>query len=387
MFDVGRSMFDVCISDPMKICLYTGSALPKLGGQEAVVDALAREFLKLGHEPIVLAPRPRLPLLPNDSSLPYRVIRHPRFFSTKHFVGFYRRFLMSAHRQHRFDVVHCHDVYPTGYVASLCELDVPLVITSHGGDVRAGNVRLTKPGMRPRFLQAVRSADALVSIGQFTRDGFLQLEADPNRIHDIPNGVDLRPFESRVARPAELNLSIIAGKYMLFLGRLAERKGVDVLLHALSSSVGSGGIELVIGGSGDEQEQIEGLIGELNLQSRVLLAGRVTGDAKTYLLQNAKWVVVPSRGWEASPLVVLEAYAAGRTVIGSNIPGLREAIGSTGLVFAENSADELALQFLKLNTAPDLLEHLNSAAKARAADFGWNQIAERHLDLYRTCRA
>ena len=64
----------------MKICLYTGSALPKLGGQEAVVDSLAREFLKLGHEPVVLAPRPRLPLLPRDSELTYTVIRHPRFF-------------------------------------------------------------------------------------------------------------------------------------------------------------------------------------------------------------------------------------------------------------------------------------------------------------------
>ena len=46
----------------MNICLYTGSALPKLGGQEAVVDALARQFLTLGHDPTVLAPMPRLPV-------------------------------------------------------------------------------------------------------------------------------------------------------------------------------------------------------------------------------------------------------------------------------------------------------------------------------------
>jgi glycosyltransferase involved in cell wall biosynthesis len=372
----------------MRICLYTGSALPKLGGQEAVVDALAREFLRLGHEPIVLAPRPRLPLRPADSLLPYPVIRHPRFFSTKRFVGFYRRFLMAAHRQHRFDVVHCHDVYPTGYVASLCRLDVPLVMTSHGGDVRAGNVRLEKPGMRPRFLRAVGAADALVSIGQFTRDGFLQLQADPARIHDIPNGVDLKPFERSVARPAELDASIIPGKFMLFLGRLAHRKGIDVLLRALSSYPETGGIELVIGGSGDEQANVQRLIVELGLQSRVVLAGRVTGDVKTYLLQNAKWVVVPSRGWEAFPLVVLEAYAAGRPVIGSRIAGLKDVVepGVTGALFEENNAGQLALAFRSMDSDPELLKSTGIAAKARAADFGWETIANRHLELYETLR-
>src|SRR5437016_5088415 len=103
----------------MRICLYTGTALPKLGGQEAVVDALARQFLKLGHEPLVMAPRPRLPLRPDDGTLPYPVISHPRFFSTKFLVSWYRAFLRRAARRNHFDILHCHDVYPTGYLAAL----------------------------------------------------------------------------------------------------------------------------------------------------------------------------------------------------------------------------------------------------------------------------
>ncbi len=154
----------------MRICLYSGSALPKLGGQEAVVDALARQFVALGHEPFVLAPMPKGPIRIDDASLPYPVLRHPRFFSTRRLVSWYRLWLLKFHQRYHFDVVHCHDVYPTGYLAALLRprMKIPIIITSHGGDVREGNVRIVKPGMRSRFEAAVAGADALVSIGRFT---------------------------------------------------------------------------------------------------------------------------------------------------------------------------------------------------------------------------
>ena len=141
----------------MRICLYTSTALPKLGGQEAVVDSLARHLTLMGHHAVVLAPHPRLPLRARDESLSYPVARHPRFYSTRRFVSFYRRWLLNLHRRERFDVIHCHDVYPTGYLAVLCkeELGVPIVITSHGGDVKEGNIRISKTGMRPRYVLAV----------------------------------------------------------------------------------------------------------------------------------------------------------------------------------------------------------------------------------------
>src|SRR5579864_2465471 len=205
----------------MHICLYTATALPKLGGQEAVVDALARHFVRLGHEAVVLAPRPRKPLKPQDRNFPYPVVRHPRFFSTRDFVSWYRHFLSSAHARHRFDVIHCHDVYPTGYLAALCRprLRVPVVITSHGGDVRDNNARLTKRGLPERCALALRAADALISIGPFTEQGFRRIYPDAPRIVTIPNGIDLTPYEAPAPRPAGLDAAIRPGGYVLFLGR------------------------------------------------------------------------------------------------------------------------------------------------------------------------
>jgi glycosyltransferase involved in cell wall biosynthesis len=368
----------------MRICLYTGSALPKLGGQEAVVDALARHLQRLGHEPTVLAPRPRLPLRPRDAELPYPVLRHPRFYSTQHLVGWYRAFLLRAHRRRRFDVIHCHDAYPTGYVAALCKptTGVPLVITSHGGDVRAGNARLSKPGLRPRFLRAVAAADALVCIGRFTREAFLALGATEQQLIDIPNGVDSDPH-AEAPRPADLHPSIVPGRYLLFLGRLAHRKGVDTLLKALSLLPPTGGVELVIAGSGDLRAAIEQDVRERQLGERVRLVGRVAGADKAYLLRNAMAVVMPSRGWEAFPLVVLEAYAAGRPVVASAVAGLEDVVTpDTGLLVPPDSPTEWAAALGWVRSEDQWQARAGAAARAAVAGYEWDAIARRHVELY-----
>lgn len=370
----------------MRICLYTATALPKLGGQEAVVDCLARQFLQQGQEPIVLAPRPRRPLRPNDAALPYRVLRHPRFYSTRHLVSWYQRWLRQAHRRYHFDVLHCHDVYPTGYLAALSQHDmgIPIIITSHGGDVREGNLRLSKSGMRPRFIRAVRSADALISIGRFTEEGFLRLNAKADQIISIPNGVELEPLGRRVARPENLDRAIVEGQYILFLGRLALRKGVDTLLEAMSRIAPNGHVQLVVAGSGNERDAIERLVDQLNLRSRVRLVGRVEGTAKAYLLQNARCTVMPSRGWEAFPLVVLESYAAGRPVVGTAIAGLEDLIEHehNGLLAKPDSPVDLAAALARVLQDDAWLHRASTAARQFAEGYGWDSIARRHLELY-----
>ena len=138
----------------MRICLYTDTALPKMGGQEMVVDALARQFLGLGHQPVVFAPTPRK-LSIRGESYPYEVVRHLRFFSTQYFISLYRWFLLSHYRRAPFDVLHCHGIYPPSYLAALLgkRLPVPIVVTSHGGDVYEHNVRLQKPAIVERCVE------------------------------------------------------------------------------------------------------------------------------------------------------------------------------------------------------------------------------------------
>jgi phosphatidylinositol alpha-mannosyltransferase len=374
----------------MRICLYTGSALPKLGGQEAVVDALARHLQRLGHEPTVLAPRPRLPLWPRDGKLPYPVVRHPRFFSTGPWlVDAYALFLNRLHAKRSFDVIHCHDVYPTGWIASSHRKrnGVPVVITSHGGDVRPGNRLLAKPGVARRMAIALRRADALVTIGKFTTDGFLAAGATPDNIHLIPNGVDAEPLRTSVPRPDGLDPAVGPGRYLLFIGRFSHRKGVDTLLKALSLLPPAGGVELVIAGSGDLRAAIEQDVRERQLADRVRLVGRVSGAEKSYLLQNAMAVVMPSRGWEAFPLVVLEAYAAGRPVVASDVPGLEDLVSdATGVLVPAESPVDWAAAMQRVRGDDAWRERAGTAARAAAAGYEWDAIARQHVELYERLR-
>ncbi|HEX4797267.1 MAG TPA: glycosyltransferase family 4 protein [Humisphaera sp.] len=370
----------------MRICLYTSTALPKLGGQEAVVDSLARHLSLLGHHAVVLAPQPRRPLHARDDLLPYPVARHPRFYSTRRFISFYRRWLLNLHRRERFDVIHCHDVYPTGYLAVLGKeaLGIPIVITSHGGDVKEGNIRIIKPGMRPRYVRAVEQASAIISIAEFTADGCRKLSEWHAPMVTIPNGIDLEPFATAAPRPNDLDNSIISGKYVLFLGRLKDRKGVDVLIDAIARLPASDHPQCVIAGSGEDEQMLRARAASAQVENRVRFVGRVEGATKLYLLQNALCVVMPSRVWEAFPLVLLESYAAGKPVIGSDIPGIADLIRreQTGLLVPQNSPDDLAIAIERMMRNPDEVKRMGENAKQVAQGYSWTAVTQQHIALY-----
>lgn len=374
----------------VKICIYTTTALPKIGGQELVVDALAREFQCLGHEVRVLAPNPRRRMPLDDQRLPYTVVRHPRYISTRYLVPWYRRYVLRLARQWPFDVVHCHGLYPAGFVAGLCrqQLGVPLVVTSHGDEVFRDAPRLQKPLIRRRVVSALHAADSRVAISPFTEEGYSWLAPDAQPVVRIPNGVHLEPFQKLAARAPDLPDNVQPGRYCLFLGRLHRRKGLDTLIDALALLPPDRRPLIVVAGQGDERDALVAQASQRHVEDWFHFAGPVAGEKKTWLLQHAMLLVVPSRDWEAFPLVVLEAFAAGLPVLGTAIPGLRDVVqhDQTGCLVEPESPDALARALAELSHDPTRRSRLGQRARQIAEEHSWRAIAERHLRLFADLR-
>jgi 1,4-alpha-glucan branching enzyme len=251
--------------------------------------------------------------------------------------------------------------------------------------VKEGNIRVTKPGMRPRYVRAVEQATTIISIAEFTADECRKLSERHAPIVTIPNGIDLEPFATAAPRPADLDQSIVSGKYILFLGRLKDRKGVDVLIDAIARLPAADHVQCVIAGSGEDEQMLRARAASAQLENCIRFVGRVEGATKLYLLQNTLCVAMPSRVWEAFPLVLLESYAAGKPVIGSDIPGIADLIRQeqTGLLVPQDSPDDLAIAIERMMRNPDEVKRMGENAKQVAQGYSWTAVTQQHLALFR----
>jgi len=206
---------------------------------------------------------------------------------------------------------------------------------------------------------------------------------------NIPNGVDLETLRKRESRPGGLDPAIKPGEYILFLGRLKQRKGVDLLLEAFDRLPGPSSTQLVVAGDGDERTALQAKVAGLQVQDRVRFVGWIDGKLKTYLLQNALCAVIPSRESEGFPLVTLECYGAGCPVIAPAIPGLKELVldGETGMLTKPESVESLARALREFVSSPGYASKLGAQGSQFAGDFSWKTIAQRHLELYESVRA
>ena len=120
--------------------------------------------------------------------------------------------------------------------------------------------------------------------------------------------------------------------------------------------------------------------------SRVHFLGKQLSGAgrSTFLLQNARFGVVPSRQWESFGLVVLEGFASGLPMIATDLPGLADLVTSnkTGLLVPPESPDALAAALVRLFTDDALVRRMGQAARQVVPQYDWRNIAQRHLALY-----
>jgi glycosyltransferase involved in cell wall biosynthesis len=155
-----------------------------------------------------------------------------------------------------------------------------------------------------------------------------------------------------------------ADRYLLFIGRLSDEKGVDMLIRAMKMVPEA---RLKIAGEGPYREYLEKLTkdeGVINVQ----FIGSVWGSDAGKLIEDSLFVVVPSLWYENFPYVMTEAFARGKAVIGSDMGGIPEYIseGETGHIYPANDPQKLAECIGKLWNDPAKTELMGLEGKRRA---------------------
>ena len=290
------------------------------------------------------------------------------------------------------DVLYAHWFTPQGVVAALASIftDIPYVLTTHANDVRIWQKvpvlgRLIVRSLLPR-------ATRITAVSEVTRDRMSRFfstsewAALRRRIAVIPMGVDTAALKRKAGPPERLGSGKASGAFViLFLGRLAEKKGVAYLIDAVAQ-IASPDIRLVVAGDGPLKPSLETRAEKAGIGSITLFPGYVTGAEKLSWLRLADVVVVPSietssGDAEGFPVVVIEALAAERICIVTDATGTSTAIrhAETGFVVPQKNADALAKLLASVQTMEESRkEEVRAAAGRAAARFDWSIIAEGH---------
>ena len=363
------------------------------GGSERHVFALSNLLRKAGHEVIQFSMMDE-----KNESTPYsRYFSAPvnldKFSFKNIFKLFYNREaakkLEKLIKAEQPDIAHLHNIshqLSSSIVDILKKYHIPIVQTLHDYKLICPNYKLfsgrevcykcrggkyyncslnkcvknsytksllaTLEAYYCRLIGVYKKIDLFIAPSRFMKDICVSFGIPDNKIKVLNN------FENKAVSLSKREVS--TEPYLLYYGRLAEEKGIEVLIKAMVLIDKE--IKLKIIGAGPDFKKIKNLIEKLKLSEKIEMLGPKYGEELDNYIVNSQAVIVPSIWPENFPYVVLEAMSAGKPVIASAIGGLKEMIadGGNGFLFKPGDAKSLALAIDKLNHADK--EKLGQAA-------------------------
>ena len=266
----------------------------------------------------------------------------------------------------RADCIVLHEPNPLAGVALFSHTPSPRLIVWHHSD-------LLRPSWAPatygRVQRALYRRAACVIVSSPALASKSELVPHARRVAVIPFGIRLDRFARLDDRQRALADAIChrhPGPRMLFVGRFVYYKGLDVLVDAMASAPGT----LILAGEGPLESDIRRRAASLGLLDRVQFVGRVADADLPAYYDSSDAVVLPSTArTETFGVVQLEAMAAGRPVISTDLPTGVPWVnqdGVSGIVVPPGQPEALAAAISKLGADVDLRRRMGADALKRA---------------------
>ena len=371
----------------------------QLAAVDSTVRLLLRPLLqrlrKAGYEVHVsCSPGPRLPALEEEGYSVHRVPIARRVAPLSNAASLWRLFRLM--RRERFDIVHVHTPVAAvlGRIAARLARIPCVVYTAHGFYFHE-----RMPGWKRRAIVLVERA-----LGQWCTDLLLAQSAEDadtalreriaaqERVVWIGNGVDPQRFVRTPSDALRADLGLPdEARVIGFVGRLVREKGVVELFEAMARVVARcpEARLLVVGDTlkSDRDTKAVARLDRLIASERLADVVRFTGfrDDTPDLLAIMDVFVLPSHR-EGMPRTILEAMAAGKPVVATNIRGSREEVidGVTGLLVPVGDSEALAEAILRVLSDEALARRFGEAGRRRVREeFDEAAVLQRQIDAYR----
>lgn len=282
-------------------------------------------------------------------------------------------------RQTQADIIHAHGYKADVYARlALHSTGGPLVSTCHTWYDNDFFVRVY--GALDRWV--LRSFAAVVAVSDEVRDRLLLAGVQPQRVHIIRNGIDLRPF-AQAAIQRQQRQDIGNSFRIGLVGRLAPEKGIDIFLRAASEVLSEfPDTQFVVVGEGPDRAALEQLRATLGLDDKVSLPGQ-RGDMPDFYASID--LMVSASRQEGLPIALLEGMASGLPVVVTAVGQVPEVIDndSVGRIVPPGDASALAAAIKDLLRDAALRRRIGAAGRDRiAAEFSADRMAADYLRVY-----
>jgi phosphatidylinositol alpha-mannosyltransferase len=366
--------------DRLKIAMVSPYDFTWPGGVTAHVSQLTNELRQRGHQVQVLAPyspsRERgsaTSFVPLGRSVPLPSGGSIARVSLSWWL--YRQVRSILNRE-SFDIIHLHE--PLAPVLPLCVLEFSNSVnigTFHAYYQRQHLYRLSHPIIK-RWHDRLHGGIAVSPAAMRYVYNFF-----PRDYRIIPNGIDVDHFAKRVAPwPHYLDGKI----NILFVGRLEKRKGLKYLLDAYSRLKWEyPNIRLLVVGPGNLDRESHRILSARNPQDLIFL-GRVSYNELARYYASAHIFCSPATGAESFGIVLLEAMAAAKPIVASDIEGYKGIIshGQQGLLCRRRDSEALAQALAYLIRNPDLRHRMGAMGRKMVEEYRWDAVTRRVEDYY-----
>lgn len=359
----------------MRIGIVCPYSLTVPGGVQAQVLGLARELRRRGHEARVLGPcdgpPPESFVAPLGDSLPLSANGSIAPIAPDPSAAL-RTLRVLADEQ--FDVIHLHEPLAPGPTSTaLMVHSAPTVGTFHAAGTSA-SYRILKPALT----RLIRRIDHKVVV---SKDALELVRSHLGGDYEVLfNGVELDAIRSIAPWPSESGRA--SGRpTVFFCGRHEERKGLRVLVDAVVSSALD--VDVWIGSDGpDTVELTAATAGD----DRFHWLGRVTDDEKFARLRAADVFCAPSLRGESFGVVLIEAMAAGTTVVASSLDGYRNVATHDvdALLVEPGDVGALSDALRQVTTDVALAQRLRETGDVRAEGFAMTSLTDRYVEIYQS---